>query len=194
MKTKGLIGLALFTLLSLSSIGQEKETKFGVELNGGVSFATRDLGGVDLNTGGGFEAVFHYRFMDHLGAYAGWGWNKFSTDDNFANSKVDFEETGYVIGLQFKHPIGTSSISYYTRLGGLYNHIEIEEGDEIVEDTGHGLGFQIAAGFDIPLGSNWNINPGIKFNAISGDIDNNSTTTSLDLNYIMIRVGIVKNF
>lgn len=194
MKTKGLLILATITLLSLSGVGQEKETRFGIELNGGASFATRELGGIDLNTGVGFETVFHYRFMNHLGAYAGWGWNKFSTDDTFAGSTVDFEETGYVVGLQFKHPIGTSPISYYTRLGGLYNHIEIEEGDDIIEDTGHGLGFQIAAGIDIPLGANWNINPGVKFNAISGDIDNNGNTTNLNLNYVMIRVGIVKNF
>jgi hypothetical protein len=194
MKTKGLLILAAITLLSLSGVGQETETRFGIELNGGASFATRELGGVDLNTGVGFETVFHYRFMDHLGAYAGWGWNKFSTDDTFAGSTADFEETGYVVGLQFKHPIGSSPISYYARLGGLYNHIEIEEGDDIIEDTGHGLGFQMAAGIDIPLGANWNINPGVKFNAISGDIDNNGNTTNLDLNYVMIRVGIVKNF
>ncbi len=194
MKTKGLLILATITLLSLSSFGQEKENRFGIELNGGASFATRELGGADLNTGVGFETVFHYRFMNHLGAYAGWGWNKFSTDDTFAGNSVDFEETGYVFGLQFMHPISTSSLSYYARLGGLYNHIEIEEGDDIIEDTGHGLGFQIAAGINIPLGSNWNLNPGLKFNAISGDIDNNGNTTDLDLNYIMIRVGIVKNF
>jgi len=194
MKTKGLIGLALFALLTLKSTGQEEETKFGIELNGGVSFATRELGGINLNTGAGFETVFHYRFMNHLGVYAGWGWNKFSTDETFAGSSVDFEETGYVVGLQFKRLIGASPISYYARLGGLYNHIEIEEGDEIIEDTGHGLGFQIAAGVDIPLGANWNINPGIKFNAISRDLDNNGNTTNLDLNYVMIRVGIVKNF
>jgi len=194
MKTKGLIVLAITALLTLNGFGQEKESRFAIELNGGASVATRELGGVDLNTGLGFETVFHYRFYNHLGAYAGWGWNKFSTDDDFGGNKVDFEETGYVFGLQFKHPIGTSPISYYARFGGLYNHIEIEEGDDIIDDTGHGLGFQIAAGVDIPLGSSWSINPGLKFNAISGDIDNNGTKTNLNLNYVMIRIGIVKNF
>lgn len=194
MKTKGLLILAAITLLSLNSFGQEKENRFGIELNGGASFATRELGGVDLNTGFGFETLFHYRFMDHLGAYAGWGWNKFSTDDKFAGSSVDFEETGYVFGLQFMHPISTSSLSYYARLGGLYNHIEIEEGDDIIEDTGHGLGFQVAAGISIPLGSNWNLNPGLKFNALAKQLDMGTTETSLDLNYVMVRVGIVKNF
>jgi len=194
MKTKALIVLAITALLSLNSFGQEDETRFAIELNGGVSLATQDLGGVNLNTGLGFETVFHYRFYKHLGVYAGWGWNKFSTDDNFGGNKVDFEETGYLFGLQFKHPVGTSPISYYARLGGLYNHIEVEDGDDIIGDTGHGLGFQVAAGINIPLGSNWSVNSGLKFNAISGDIDDNGTQTNLDLNYVMIRIGIVKNF
>ncbi|HAF27708.1 MAG TPA: opacity protein [Bacteroidales bacterium] len=194
MKTKKLVTIAIFTMITMISMAQENEKRFGVELNGGVSFATRELGGLNLNTGVGFEGVFHYRFMQHLGAYAGWGWNKFSTDDTFAGSDVDVEETGYVLGLQFKHPIASSPLSYYVRLGGLYNHLEFEEGDDIIEDTGHGLGFQLAGGVEIELGSNWSINPGFKFNALSRDLDNSGIKTELDLNYINVRVGIIKRF
>lgn len=132
--------------------------------------------------------------MPHLGAYTGWGWNKFSTDDTFAGSNIDVEETGYVLGLQFKHPINSTPISYYVRLGGLYNHLELEDGDDILEDTGHGFGLQIAGGVEIELGSNWSINPGLKFNAISRDINEGGIKTDLNLNYINIRVGIIKKF
>jgi opacity protein-like surface antigen len=194
MKTKKLVTIAIFTMITMISMAQENEKRFGVELNGGVSFATRELGGLNLNTGVGFEGVFHYRFMQHLGAYAGWGWNKFSTDDTFAGSDVDVEETGYVLGLQFKHPIASSPLSYYVRLGGLYNHLEFEEGDDIIEDTGHGLGFQLAGGVEIELGSNWSINPGFKFNALSRDLDDNGIKTEMNLNYINIRIGIIKRF
>jgi len=194
MKTKKLVTIAIFTMITMISMAQENEKRFGVELNGGVSFATRELGGLNLNTGVGFEGVFHYRFMPHLGAYAGWGWNKFSTDDTFEGSDVDVEETGYVLGLQFKHPIASSPLSYYVRLGGLYNHLEFEEGDDIIEDTGHGLGFQLAGGVEIELGSNWSINPGFKFNALSRDLDENGIKTEMNLNYINVRVGIIKRF
>lgn len=194
MKTKGLIILAITSLLSLNGHGQDREKRFGIELNGGASFATSKLGGVNLNTGFGFETVFHYRFYNHLGVYTGWGWNKFSSSESFGETKSDFEETGYVFGLQFKHPIASSSISYYARVGGLYNHIEIEGGDDVTGDTGHGFGYQIAAGIDIPLSSSWSINPGLKFNAISREIESTGANTNLDLNYVMVRVGFVKNF
>ena len=98
--------------------------KFSFELRGGVSVATQDLGDADLNTGFGFEGILDYRFMPHLGAYVGWGWNRFSAEKSFAGQDVDFEETGYPFGLQFNHPIGSSSLAYYIRGGGIYNHIE----------------------------------------------------------------------
>jgi len=195
MKTKVLFTAALIAMLAFSGVAQEKEKRFGFEFGGGASFATRKLGGADLKTGLGFEGVFHYRFMPHMGVYAGWGWNKFRADASFAGSDMDFEETGYVFGLQFKHPIGVSPLSYYVRAGGLYNHIELEntDGDKI-GDTGHGLGWQAAAGIDVQLGRKWSLTPGVKFNSISGDVEKEGTTTQLDLNYIQVRVGIVKKF
>ncbi|NTW26507.1 MAG: porin family protein [Lentimicrobium sp.] len=194
MKTKVLIAVAVLAL-ALSGFAQEKEKRFGFEVSGGASFATSDLGGANLQVGLGGEGVFHYRFMPHLGAFAGWGYNAFSAENSFAGNEIDFEETGYVFGLQFKHPVGISPVSYYVRAGGLYNHIELENTDgNIIGDTGHGFGWQVAGGVDIPLGRNWSLTPGVKFNSLSGDVNMEGTTTQLDLNYIQVRVGILKNF
>jgi hypothetical protein len=193
MKTNGLI--AILVLISVISFAQQKEKRFGFELSGGVSFATKDLYGADLKTGLGFEGILHYSFLRHTGVYAGWGWNRFSADESFAGNNMDFEETGYVLGLQFKHPFGVSPVSYYLRAGGLYNHIEIEneEGD-ITYDTGHGFGWQVAGGVDLPLGRNWSLTPGVKFNSLSRDLDIGETTTQLELNYIFVCIGILKRF
>ncbi|MDF1547921.1 MAG: porin family protein [Bacteroidales bacterium] len=195
MKTKGLLLIAIFALFSINSIAQESEKRFGVELNGGVSFATSDLNDADLKTGFGLEGLLHYRFMPHTGVYAGWGYNKFSAENSFAGNNADFEETGYVFGLQFKHEFGASPLAYYLRAGALYNHIEIEnnEGD-IIEDTGHGFGFQLAGGIDIPLGSNWSLTPGVKFNSLSRDLDAGTNTLDIKLNYLSVRIGILKKF
>lgn len=194
MKTKLLFAVAILAM-AVSSFAQEKEKRFGFELSGGASFATRDLGGADLKFGFGGEGIFHYRFMPHTGVYAGWGYNTFSAEKLFLGTDIDVEETGYVFGLQYKHPIGMSPISYYVRAGALYNHIEIEnEAGEITDDTGHGFGWQLASGVDVPLGRNWSLTPGIKFNSISGDIVKENTTTQLDLRYISVRVGILKKF
>ncbi len=194
MKTKVLIAVAVLAL-TLSGFAQEKEKRFGFEVSGGASFATSDLGDANLQLGFGGEGIFHYRFMPHLGVYAGWGYNAFSAENSFAGNEIDFEETGYVFGLQFKHPIGISPVSYYVRAGGLYNHIEIENTDgDIIGDTGHGFGWQAAGGVDIPLGRNWSLTPGVKFNSLSGDVNMEGTNTQLDLNYIQVRVGILKKF
>ncbi len=194
MKTKVLIAVAVLAL-TLSGFAQEKEKRFGFELSGGASFATRELGGADLKFGFGGEGIFHYRILPHAGVYAGWGYNTFSAENSFAGNEIDFEETGYVFGLQFKHPIGISPVSYYVRAGALYNHIELENTDgKIIGDTGHGFGWQAAGGVDIPLGRNWSLTPGVKFNSLSGDVNMEGTTTQLDLNYIQVRVGILKKF
>lgn len=195
MKTKGFITLALAVALSTHVLAQESGKRFGFELSGGASFATTQLNGANLNTGLGFEGIFHYRFMPYTGIYAGWGWNRFGADDSFAGKDVCFEETGYVLGVQFKHPIGNSPLSYFVRAGALYNHIETENAQgDIINNTGHGWGWQLAAGVDVPLGKNWSLTPGLKFNSLSRDLDIEGATNQLDYRYISVRMGILKRF
>ncbi len=194
MKTKVFFSLVA-VLIATSLQAQNQNPRWGFELNGGVSMATRTLSGSKLNVGGGFEASFQYRVLEHTGLYAGWGWNKFTADESFAGTNADFEETGYVFGLQFKHPVGTSPIAWYARLGGLYNHIEVENNKgDIIHDTGHGFGFQLAGGVDIPLGKNWSLTPGVKFNSINRDLENVEAVDNLQLNYLQVRAGLVKMF
>jgi len=195
MKTKVFLSMALMALSIITVISQETGKRFGFELSGGASFATRDPDDANLKTGMGFEGILHYRFMPYTGIYAGWGWNHFGSGNSFAGEDMDFEETGYVFGLQFKHPVGNSRISYYVRGAGLYNHIEIENSDgDIVEDSGHGFGWQTAAGIDIPLGSNWSLTPGLKFNSLNRKVDMEDMTHDLTLQYLAIRIGILKRF
>ena len=187
--------IIVLTLLITNCIAQNNQSKFSFELNAGPSFATQSLAGTDLNVGGGFEGIFNYQLMTHLGVYAGWGWNKSPSSESFQEIDADFEETGYVFGLQFKHPFRSSQISWVVRLGGLYNHLEIEDSEgEILWDTGHGLGIQAAAGLDVPLGMKWSLSPMIKFHSLSRDLDIESTTNNFDLRYFAPRVGIVRQF
>ncbi len=195
MKTNILFSLILFGLMSMNATAQDTGSRFSIELGAGPSFATSKLAGSSLNTGAGIEGVLHYRFMPHTGAYVGWGWNRNSSDNSFAGSDIDFEETGYVFGLQFKHPIADKRLSYYLRAAGLYNHIEVENSDgDIIHDTGHGLGWQLAAGIDLPVGGKWSLTPGLKFNALSRELDMGVVTEDLDLRYLTVRIGVAKGF
>jgi hypothetical protein len=195
MKTKAIFIGIIFLSLILPAQAQTADSRWGFELSSGLSMATQKLGGAKLNPGLGFEGIFHYRFAQHTGLYAGWGWNRFGADNSFAGNDVCFEETGYVMGLQYKHALGSSPVSWYLRAGALYNHIETENADgDIINDTGHGWGWQLAGGIDLPLGKNWSLTPGVKFNSLTPETNFDGTTRKLDYRYLQVRVGIRKSF
>lgn len=195
MKTKGFITLIAIALLSANTFAQENEKRFGVEINSEVTIVSSDLNGADLNTGIGFETIFQYRFMPFTSVYGGWGYTHFNANESFAGSDIDFEQTGYILGLQFKHSIGESPLSYFVRGGLLYSHIETENNDgEIISDSGHGVGFQVAGGLEVALGKNWSLAPSLKYNSLSGETELNNATHNLNLRYVSARIGVIKRF
>lgn len=168
--------------------------KLGIELRGGAAFATTELGDADLKTAPALEGVIDYRFTRYLGAYAGWGWNRFAADRSFAGDNVDFEETGYVLGVQVSS-MSEAALGFYVRAGATYKHIEVEnDSGNIIADSKHGLGWQVAAGLDLGLGSNWYLRPGVTYQELSRDLTVETSTTSVDLKYFKIGIGIVKRF
>lgn len=195
MKTLKIMLVAVITLFTLNSFARDHDKRFGFELSGGASAATQKLNGASLKPGFGFEGTLHYRFMPHLGAYTGWGWNRLTSNNSFAGQDVCFEETGYVFGLQFKHPVAQSAVSYYLRAGGLYNHIETENSEgEIIHDTKHGFGYQLAGGIELNLNQKWSLTPGLKFNSLSRETDFEGNSKPFDLKYISFRIGFVRKF
>ena len=132
--------------------------------------------------------------MPHLSVYAGWSWNKFGSDQEFDNPELDFEETGYTFGLQFIHPLGDSKINLLARAGGLANHIEVEQGNDVISDSGHGFGWQVEGGLAIPFGENWRLMPSVRYRSLSRDLKIETVTTSVDLNYISIGMGVALTF
>lgn len=194
MKTKVIFLSTILTLMSIISLAQNAK-RFAVEFSAGPSFATQKLAEADLNTGYGFEGIFQYRFVQRASLFGGWGWNRFSADRSFAGIKRDFEETGYLLGLEYKHPVSSLGISVFARGAALYNHIEIENNQgDILHNTGHGWGWQAAAGVDIPLGKNWSLTPGVKFNALNRDLKISDVNYDLQQNYISARIGFIKRF
>jgi hypothetical protein len=183
--------LMLFTLFGQSYA----QDKWSLEFRPGVDYATIDIADADLGIGFGFEGTISYRFMPHLAAYAGWSYNNFAVDQSFAGPDASFEETGYTFGLQFIHPIGESGLSYLVRAGGTYNHIEIENNDgDIIIDSGHGLGWQAEAGLVIPLSEKFSLLPSLRYRLLNSDIEIENVSTSVDLNYLSVGVGLSWSF
>jgi len=186
------IGLAVFLLIVQVVLGQDR---WGFELRPGVSFATQELGEASLETGFGLEGIIDFRIMPHASLYAGWGWNHFPADATLTGTATDVEETGYLFGVQFKHPIGNQNWGYFLRGGGIYNHLEMEDGEgNITYDTQHGWGWQASAGLDITFGSNWHLKPGVKYQSLSRDFTKATEIVPLDLRYISLSLGIAKGF
>lgn len=179
-------------LFSYQAIAQDK---WSLEFRPGVDFATKDISDADLGLGFGFEGTIAYRFMPHLAAYGGWSWNHFAVDKSFAVTDASFEETGYTFGLQFIHPIGESDISYLVRAGGTYKHIEIEnDNGDIIIDSGHGFGWQAEAGLSIPLSEKFSLLPSVRYRSLSREIEIENVSTSVQLNYFSVGVGLSWSF
>ncbi len=195
MKQNVLVFFVLVLLIPSSLFGIEKGKRFGVELNSGVSIATKKLSGITAYPGLNFEGLVHYNLVPQFGIYGGWGWNHFGVGKSFIGPDGSFEETGYLLGVQYKQPFGNSPVSGYLRLAGLFNHIETENSEgEIISDTKYGFGYQVATGVEISLGEKWSLTPGLKFNHLKRDSKFDGVLKTLDHNYISLRIGLVRYF
>jgi hypothetical protein len=179
-----------FLFIALSSASQ---SRWQAGLRGAANFPTNNLSSTELKTGFGLEGTIAYRFMPHLSAFAGWGWNQFTPKASF--SKVDFEETGYSFGLQFLLPIAKSRISYLVSGGAIYNHIETEdENGNVIDDSGHGWGWQAESGLSITICPRLSIQPTLRYRSLAREINKGDGATAVDLRYISAGAGLQWKF
>lgn len=196
MKTNLLWVFGVFMLISSAVLAQNDNKRFAVELKGGAAIPVKELNGSSLNAGFGFEGIVHYKLMTHTGLFAGWGWNKLPASHTFAGDDMCFEETGYVLGLQFMHPIADTRFSYYVHAAGLYKHIETENADgDIIHDSRHGMGYQLGGGVNFGLNGNWSLSAGLKFSSLTRETTFEGAEKNFAYSYISApRIGLVKHF
>lgn len=186
-----MIGMLFVVLMGLSHDGWSQRN-LSLEIRPGVNFPMTDLNSTTpLKTGYGIEGLVSYNFISNFGIYGGWSWNKFSSDQSFAGANMDFEETGYTYGLQYFMPIGMTETRFYIRAGGLWNHIEMENSNgDIVNDTGHGFGWQVETGLSLPLSDRLVLLPNVRYRSLSRDFSTGSPSAAANLNYISVGLGI----
>lgn len=154
-------------------------------LRSGVNFPVKNLGNTKLEMGLSFEATLTYEFSQRMAAYAGWGLNAFDEKTVDNDSHLHFEETGYTFGLHYKHEFAPgSNFKYMFGAGGTYNHIETENTHgHIINDSGHGIGWQMETGVGIQLNERAQLIPSIRYRELSGVITTEGATATGDLNY-----------
>jgi opacity protein-like surface antigen len=174
----------------------DAQPRWSLEIPVGVAMPTASPAGTDLGLGAGAEARVSYRFMPHLSAYGGWDWHRFQSDESFAGPDVDIEETGYVFGLGFEHPIGLEDgPAIVLRLGGTYNHLEVENSlGDLTDDSGHGLGWEAGAGVSFGLTENWRITPGARFRSSEREFERGGETIPGTIRYVAFEVGFSRVF
>lgn len=193
MKTPAALALVV-TLLGapLAAQSEEGASRWSFGLHAGIAAPTSEIEGDDLGAGTGFETNFAYRVVRHLAIYAAWDWHRFTPDDVLGLSDVEVGESGYAIGLRFDHPLGSengSGAGYRIRAGMTLNHIELEDADgDMIEDSGHGVGYEFGAGVMFPLAGPWSIGPQVRFRSLERELDVGGGEVDVDLSYLAFDV------
>ena len=190
------IGVA-FTILVLGASGATaQESRLGFELRGGAVTVTEDPAGADLGTGASVAFTLSYRLQPHLGLYGGWGWRRFPSEESFAGAGVDFEQTGYVAGLRFEHPFRGeepgAGLAYRLHAGGTWEHFELEDGDDRLADSGHGLGWEAGAALVVPIAKSWQLVPGVSYRSLDRDVTVGTTTSPVRLRAVVFDIGVMR--
>lgn len=184
--------LLLTTTANDSAIAQGR---WSADLRTGVNVATKKFANTSLKTGFGFEGNVSFRLMPHLWAYTGWGWNQFSAKEPVTDRTLQFEETGYNLGLRFIHPLPHTKVSYVVGAGAIYNHVETEDSKgDIIHNTGHGLGWQADAGISVPVAKRLRLVPGVRYRSLSRKTSVNGIDTRMDLQYFSGGASILWQF
>jgi len=182
-----------FLLLSLNLMGQDKWT---LEFKPGLNFPSTDIGETSLQTGFGFELIGAYKISPQFDAYAGWGWNQFTTKKALITEESDIRETGYCFGLKFSNPFLNFSKTFYVlNAGGIYNHLEVEDRfNETLGDTGHGFGWQASIGLEYFIADNWSLRPELRYRFLSKDLTYLNITEKIEHKYISFGLGLAVSF
>lgn len=185
------LAVVLLLFFSLASYGQQR---WQAQIRPAIAFPTQDLGEAEINTGYGLGIEIAYDFAVFWQAYAGWDWNKFDSEYDSPNGNADFEETGFVLGIRFIHPVLNSRVTWDVGAGGIYKHIETENSSgEIIRDTGHDLGWEIGGGIGYELGNGFSLRPGVSYSSLKAE-DDGPGNREYKLNYFSFGIGLAKRF
>ena len=104
------------------------------------------------------------------------------------------EQTGYTFGLQFLHPVGRGPFGLFVRGGAVLRHFELERGDDVVDDSGHGWGWELGGGVAYALDPAWSLRLGVTHRAIEREITVGESERTVELGGLSLEVGLARSF
>lgn len=105
---KTVAGIWLGLLMIVLSAPMNGQGLLNVAFRPSANVTLKELGGNNLQMGGGFETTFSYQVFRGFNIYGGWGWNTFQFEEDPA-SLDHIEETGYRFGVQRIQPVSKES-------------------------------------------------------------------------------------
>lgn len=180
---------------AFATVDARAQERWGVDIHATGGIATQDGVRDDSEAGFGFGANLHVQVLPNVFLYGGWDWTRYQALEAIAGPDVDLEETGYALGARFERPIGSSSTAWWVRTGALYNHFELEDdGGDLIDDTGHGLGWEAGAGVAVAFGNGWSFVPGIRYRSVSRDVEIGDLETEVALQAVTLEIGLRRHF
>jgi hypothetical protein len=188
--------LAVYCLIFfLSPVLVTAQNNWSIETHTSVNYPVKKFGSIPLAVGLGLEGTVHYRFKPQLSAYAGWGWNQFNQRDGHDGPAIQYEEEGYLLGVIYSYPLRARGLQANASAGAVYNHIGAEDDKgEMLENSGHGLGWQLSCGLSQQLGCRWKITADVRYKSLSRSLKIDDKMTEVSLRYLSTGIGIAWSF
>jgi hypothetical protein len=194
MQRSAWFGLAATLIFVASNTAHAQ--RLTVDLRPVLAVPTARLAGTDLEAGFGVGGTVALMVSSPFHVFAGWDWVHFNAEQSFAGSNMDFEETGYTMGARVELPFrNDGAVRYRFEAAATWKHIETEnQAGDIVADSGHELGFEIAGGAIFPVGGQWTMVPALRFRALPSRFTLSSLTTVGNLRYVALEFGLSHRF
>lgn len=156
---------------------------------------TQGFGSAEINEGLGFEGTVSYGLSPAISVYGGWSLRRFKTEAPLESRRINVQDSGYGIGVQWQSLTGENSIGYRVRVGAKYNIIELEnQREQILSASDRYLGWEVALALLIPLGDHWELTPGIRYTSLPTDVLLNSQVRIDQFEYVSIGIGVAHRF
>lgn len=211
--------LAAAALLAAVPARAQQALPVALEVRGRAAFPTGDFGeedegaGVSTGWGGSVGAIFQATPV--LGIYAGYSFTRFGTDLGeleaqlellgIDDASVHIDDSGLDAGVRARVPAMGGSA--FVRGGLVYHRVEVKISDELQEffeefegepidedalESDWSPGYQLGAGFLLPLGPRLSASFAATYTAFEPRFDDDTTTevSSDDVTYASVEVGL----
>jgi len=191
-----IVPVVALLLVTSPTLASAQETGWNFQQRGGLALAVEDFGDADLGVGYGIRLTGGYQFPQRIGLYAGWTWFRFNTDESFAGPDTEVDESGFLAGVRYEHPVrlgGPATIQLEVGTG--WNEVELESGDgTLVATSEREFAWTAGAGVQFALGDGWSVGPSLRFRALSPDFTGAGAGAETNLNHLSVDVGVSQRF